>query len=66
MRPRAGRPLQLIVQLIDAVDAGTRGPVTRAAAERATAWCTYLEAHARWLYAMMTDAARVAHAETLR
>jgi Protein of unknown function (DUF3987) len=36
--------LALIFQAIDAVDAGTRGPVTRAAAERATAWCTYLEA----------------------
>src|SRR6266849_5742535 len=54
--------LALIVQLIDAVDAGTRGPVARAAAERATAWCTYLAAHARRLYAMLTDAARVAAA----
>ncbi len=54
--------LALIFQLIDAVDAGTRGPVTRAAAERATAWCTYLAAHARRLYAMLTDAARVAAA----
>jgi hypothetical protein len=54
--------LALIFQVIDAVDAGTRGPVTRAAAERATAWCTYLEAHTRRLYAMMTDAARVAAA----
>jgi hypothetical protein len=36
--------------------------VTRAAAERATAWCSYLEAHARRLYAMMTDTARVASA----
>ena len=54
--------LALIFQLIDAVDAGTRGPVARPAAERATAWCTYLEAHARRLYAMITDAARVAAA----
>src|SRR5258707_12787666 len=54
--------LALIFQLIDAVDTGTRGPVARAAAERATAWCTYLAAHARRLYAMLTDAARVAAA----
>ncbi len=54
--------LALICQLIDAVDAGTSGPVARAAAERAIAWCTYLEAHARRLYAMLTDAARVAAA----
>jgi putative DNA primase/helicase len=54
--------LALIFQLIDAVDAGTSGPVARAAAERATAWCTYLEAHARRLYAILTDAARVAAA----
>ena len=54
--------LALIFQLIDAVDAGTSGPVARAAAERATAWCTYLAAHARRLYAMLTDAARVAAA----
>ncbi|HWN92949.1 MAG TPA: DUF3987 domain-containing protein [Verrucomicrobiae bacterium] len=54
--------LALIFQAIDAVDAGTRGPVTRAAAERATAWCTYLDAHARRLYALLTDAARVAAA----
>jgi hypothetical protein len=54
--------LALIFHVIDAVDVGTRGPVTRAAAERATAWCTYLDAHARRLYALMTDAARVAAA----
>ena len=54
--------LALIFQTIDCVDAGTRGPVTCAAAERATAWCTYLDAHARRLYAMMTDAGRVAAA----
>ncbi len=54
--------LALIFQVIDAVDAGTRGPVTRAAAERATAWCTYLAAHTRRLYAMMTDAGHVAAA----
>ena len=54
--------LALIVHLIDAVDRGTRGPVSRAAAEQAAAWCTYLEAHARRLYASVTDPARVAAA----
>jgi hypothetical protein len=34
----------------------------RAAAEQATAWCIYLDAHARRLYALLTDAARVAAA----
>jgi hypothetical protein len=41
--------LALIVHLIDGLDRGTRGPVSRAAAEQAAAWCTYLEAHARRL-----------------
>ena len=31
--------LALIVHLIDSVEAGTGGPVSRAAAERAVAWC---------------------------
>ena len=31
--------LALIVHLIDSVEAGTAGPVSRAAAERAVAWC---------------------------
>jgi hypothetical protein len=30
------------------------------AAERAAAWCQYLEAHARRLYATVTDRVRVA------
>ncbi|HEX9202387.1 MAG TPA: YfjI family protein, partial [Vicinamibacteria bacterium] len=54
--------LALIVHLIDAVDRGTRGPVSGAAAEQAAAWCTYLDAHARRLYASVTDPARVAAA----
>jgi hypothetical protein len=45
----------------DCVDAGVGGPVT-GAAERATAWCQYLEAHARRLYATVTDRVRVAAA----
>src|SRR5712691_471409 len=54
--------LALIFHLIDSVDRGTRGPVSGAAAEQAAAWCTYLEAHARRLYASVTDPARVAAA----
>jgi putative DNA primase/helicase len=44
------------------VDAGTGGPVSRAAAAPAAAWCEYLAAHARRLYAAVTDAARGAAA----
>jgi len=52
--------LALILHLIDGVDAGPGGPVSRAAAAQAAAWCEYLAAHARRLYAAVTDAARVA------
>jgi len=52
--------LALVVHLIDMVGAGGRGPVSRAATDTAVAWCAYLEAHARRLYATVTDAARVA------
>ncbi len=38
--------LALIVHLIDSVEAGTGGPVSRAAAERAVAWGEYLQGHA--------------------
>ena len=47
--------LALISSLIDAVTGGPRGPVSRAAAEQAIAWCGYLEAHARRIYATVTD-----------
>ncbi len=39
-----------------------RGPVSRAATAKAVAWCEYLQAHARRLYASVTDAVRVAAA----
>ena len=52
--------LALLFHLIDGVDTGRRGPVSRAAAAQAAAWCEYLAAHARRLYATVTDAARVA------
>jgi hypothetical protein len=54
--------LALILHLIDSVDAGVSGSVSGVAAERAAAWCRYLEAHARRLYATVTDRARVAAA----
>jgi hypothetical protein len=38
------------------------GAVSGVAAERAAAWCRYLEAHARRLYATVTDRVRVAAA----
>jgi hypothetical protein len=53
---------QLFFHLIGSVDAGTRGPVSGAAAEQAAAWCEYLAAHARQLYGAVTDVARVAAA----
>jgi hypothetical protein len=54
--------LALISSLIDAVTGGPRAPVSRAAAEQAIAWCGYLEAHARRIYATVTDMGRVAAA----
>ena len=54
--------LTLIVHLIDSVEAGTGGSVSRAAAVRAVAWGEYLQGHARRFYASVTDMARVAAA----
>jgi len=54
--------LALIVHLIDRIDAGLSGPVSRGAAERAAGWCTDLEADAHRLYATVTDTVRVAAA----
>src|SRR5712692_8177369 len=54
--------LALLVHLIDGVDGGPTGPVSRGAAARAVAWCEYLQGHARRLYASVTDMARVAAA----
>jgi hypothetical protein len=51
--------LALILHVIDGVDTGVGGPVSGVAAERAAAWCQYLEAHARRLYATVTDRVRV-------
>jgi putative DNA primase/helicase len=54
--------LALVIHLIDCVDAGVSGPVSHAATAKAVAWSEYLAAHARRLYASVTDAARVAAA----
>jgi hypothetical protein len=54
--------LVLIGHLIDGVDGRTTGPVSRATATRAIAWCEYLHGHARRIYATVTDMARVADA----
>lgn len=47
--------LSLIFHLVDCVTAGARGPVSRACAIRAAAWCEYLEAHARRCYGLLQD-----------
>jgi hypothetical protein len=58
--------LALLLHLMEAVDQppellpGRRGAVSHAAAQRAVAWCEYLEAHARRLYASVTDGAALA------
>ncbi len=54
--------LALLAHLIDGVDGGMLGPVSRAAAARAVAWGEYLQGHARRIYASVTDMARVAAA----
>jgi hypothetical protein len=54
--------LALILHVIDGIDAGVGGAVSGVAAGRAAAWCRYLEAHARRLYATVTDRVRVAAA----
>src|SRR4029434_10322935 len=54
--------LAVVLHLIDSVDAGVSGSVSGVAAERAAAWCRYLEGHARRLYATVTDRVRVAAA----
>jgi putative DNA primase/helicase len=54
--------LALVFHLIDCVTGAARGPVSGAATTKAVAWGEYLAAHARRLYASVTDAARVAAA----
>jgi len=47
--------LALIGHLIDGVDGGPTGPVSRGAAARAVGWCEYLQGQARRLYESVTD-----------
>jgi putative DNA primase/helicase len=54
--------LALILHVIECVAEGTGGPVSQAAAARAVAWCTYLEAHAQRVYQSVTVAGRIAAA----
>jgi hypothetical protein len=47
--------LALVFHLVDCAAQGIRGPVAKAAALRAAAWCEYLEAHARRCYGLLKD-----------
>lgn len=47
--------LALIFHLIDVVDSGTPDHVSSEAAEKAVAWCKYLETHARRVYGLVAD-----------
>jgi len=45
--------LALTSHLVTIADGGAGGPVSREAAERAAAWCEYLESHARRIYGLL-------------
>lgn len=47
--------LALIFHLVDCAATGNRGSVGVESANRAAAWCTYLEAHARRCYGLLAD-----------
>lgn len=47
--------LALVFHLVEGAAEGIRGPVTKDAALRATAWCELLEAHARRCYGLLKD-----------
>lgn len=49
--------LALLFHLIDGVQLGRIGRVSRQATEMAIEWCTYLETHARRIYGLVFDAA---------
>lgn len=50
--------LALILHVVDLIDTGRKGPISLSAAQRAAAWCEYLEAHARRIYGLVTGQAR--------
>ena len=47
--------LALIFHLIDIADGAEAGPISVGAAEKAAAWCDYLESHARRAYGLVLD-----------
>jgi phage/plasmid primase-like uncharacterized protein len=47
--------LALVLHLMDCAASGKQGPVTKAAAVSAAAWCQYLETHARRCYGLIAD-----------
>jgi hypothetical protein len=49
--------LALIFHLVEAVDTGKSGAVSKDSALKAIAWCDYLESHARRLYSSAEDPA---------
>lgn len=55
--------LALLFHLLDCADTGRTGPVTHESAYRAVEWCTFLEAHARKVFAPELNLdAKTAHA----
>ncbi|OCY87563.1 DUF3987 domain-containing protein [Acinetobacter pittii] len=49
--------LALVFHLIDGVQLGSVGPVSKRCAEMAIEWCEYLESHARRIYGLVLDSA---------
>lgn len=47
--------LALVFHLVDIADGGSGGHVSIRAAEKAVAWCEYLESHMRRVYGLVTD-----------
>lgn len=57
--------LSLIFHLIDIADGQLPGDVSLEAAQKAAAWCDYLESHARRIYGLVTNTRANAAAELL-
>ena len=47
--------LALIFHLVDCVSSGSYGPIRGRSAQRAVAWCEFLESHARRCYGLLAD-----------
>jgi DNA primase len=54
--------LALIIHLIDIADGAEAGPISVEAAEKAAAFCEYLESHARRVYGLVLDVSQQAGA----